>query len=312
VPTTLAEIDVESFKDPTTGKYGGKYDTPAEFIRGIGHAVQMAKQSYSQRDAALEEATRLRSELQAVRQTLPVVFPATVSGQPPSALSSRTAADTAKATYDAVLAKVVEEGGLLDEDSSRSLSNAQRELSRAEARLAVEESLLQRDGAVNAEQAKWNAVNAFMEKEHPESLQFADEIGLYVQSEPLIQEAVAALVAQGKEQKAAEFAWKEYNSASKNGALAASRAAAETVEVKLLAADQVRQEAVEQARKDAGISGTSATGVHERTATGPSQDEINAAADAMRTYGTQPGNPAAARWRALTIGKTLSPEIFGS
>ena len=78
------------------------------------------------------------------------------------------------------------------------------------------------------------------------------------------------------------------------------------------AGDQVRKEAVEAARKDAGISGTSASGVHERTDAVPSQDEINAAADAMRAYGTQPGNPAAARWRELTIGKSLPPEIFGS
>jgi hypothetical protein len=310
-PRSLAEIDIESFKDPVTGKYGGKYDSPAEFIRGIGHAVQMAKQSYSQRDAAVEEAARLRNELQIARQTSPAGSPAAVSSLPESVASSRALADKAKATYDAVLAKVVEEGGLLDGDSSTSLSAAQRELSRAEARLAVEESMLQRDGAVSAEQKKWNAVNEFMEKTHPESLQFADEIGLYVQSEPLVQEAITALVAQGKEQKAAELAWQQFDSARKSGALAASHAAAETTEVQLLAADQVRKEAVEQARKDAGISGTSATGVHERTDVGPSQDEINAAADAMRAYGTQPGNPAAARWRALTIGKTLPPELFG-
>jgi hypothetical protein len=311
VPKTLADIDVESFKDPATGKYGGKYDTPAEFVRGIGHAINMAKQSFVQRDAAIEEAARLRSELSTARQSPPVGSPTTVSSESYSLSNSRALADTAKSAYDAVLARVVEEGGLLDGDSSKSLSEAQRELSRAEAKLAVEESLIQHDGARSAEQRKWDAVNEFMKTTYPESLPLADEIGLYVQSEPLIQEAVAALVAQGKEQRAAELAWKEFDNAQRGGALVASRATAETTEVRLLAADQVRKEAVEQARKDAGISSTSASGVHERLDTGPSQDEINAAANAMRAYGTQPGNPAAARWRELTIGKSLPPEFFG-
>jgi len=312
MPKSLAEIDVESFKDPVTGKYGGKYDTPTEFVRGIGHAVQMAKQAFTREAAATAEVARLQNELELSRRTPPAASPAAAPA--PSALdpSSRVVLQKAQDNYDEVLRKVVEEGGLLDGDSSKSLSAAQRELARAEAKVAVEESLLQRDGAVSAEQRKWNAVNEFMEKNHPESLKFADEIGLYVQSEPLVQEAISALVAQGKEQRAAELAWKEFDSARSNGALAASKAAATEEEIKLQAGDQVRKEAVEAARKDAGISGTSASGVHERTDNAPSQDEINAAADAMRAYGMQPGNPAAARWRELTIGKSLPPEIFGS
>ena len=167
MPKSLAEIDVESFKDPVTGKYGGKYDTPVEFVRGIGHAVQMAKQAFTREAAATAEVARLQNELELSRRTSPAASPAAAPA--PGALdpSSRVVLQKAQDTYDEVLRKVVEEGGLLDADSTKSLSAAQRELARAEAKMAVEESLLQRDGAVSAEQKKWNAVNEFMEKNHP-------------------------------------------------------------------------------------------------------------------------------------------------
>lgn len=303
---------LESLRDPVTGLIMGKYkDVPAA-LQGAGHLASMAKQSFVERDAAVRETARLNVEIEKLHQTPPAVSPAAVPTLPAVGAQSRDALKQAQESYELVLRNIAEEGGLLDEDATKKLSAAQRELARAEAKAAVEETLLQRDGAVSAEQAKWDAVNEYMERTHPDSKQFADEIGLYVQSQPLVQEAVAALVAQGKEQKAAELAWVEFDSARTNGTLAATLTAAANKQIQLEAGDQVRREAIDAARKDAGIPGTSAGGVHERTDTAPSRDEIAAAAAAMRAYGSQPGNPAAARWRELTIGRMLPPEIFGS
>lgn len=304
--------EFETLRDPITGLILNKYKTPAEAVKGVGHAVTMAKQAFEREAAAIQENARLKKDLEAARLTPPSATPAGGPSHTPSLLPSRDAVTKAQAAYDAVLSKVVEEGGILDEESAKKLSAAQRELVRAEASAAAEEVQLQRDGAKSAEDAKWDRVNKYMEDKYPDSTKFAEEIGLYLQTDPLTASAVQALVAQGKEQEGAELAWKSFDSARQSGAAQASLAAAQTTEVKMDAADQVRKEAVEQARKDAGIPGTSASGVHERGPSAPSQDEIEAAAQAMRAYGTQPGNPAAARWRELTIGRNLPPEIFGS
>jgi hypothetical protein len=281
-----------------------------EAFKGVGHAVQMAKQSFSERDAARAEAARLQSELEKARQP----HPAAPAASPSLRFDplSRATVETAQAAYDMVLSRVVESGGILDAEAAANLSKAQRELVRAEARAAAEESLLERDGATSAEKAKWDSVNAFMEKNHPDSIKFADEIGLYVQSAPQIAEAITALVATGMEQSAALLAWQSFDAARRAGTVEASLAAGQTMEIEMMAADQVRKEAVDKARKDAGIPGTSVSGVHSPGPVAPDRSEIEAAAEAMRAYGTQPGNPAAARWRELTIGRTLPPELFGS
>jgi len=304
----LAEI--ESLRDPATGKILGKYDSAMEAFKGVGHAVQMAKQSFTERDAAKQEVARLQTELDKARQPQPAAPAASPSLRPDPL--SRATVETAQAAYDAVLRSVVESGGILDAEAAANLSKAQRELARAEARAAAEESLLERDGATSAEKAKWDAVNTFMEKNYPDSIKFADEIGLYVQSAPQVNEAISALVAAGKEQSAAVLAWQSFDTARRAGTVEASLADAQKTEVQMQAADQVRKEAVDQARKDAGIPGTSVSGVHSGGPTEPDRSEVEAAAEAMRAYGVTPGNPAAARWRELTIGRTLPPEIFGS
>lgn len=311
-PATDLPSMFESLRDPATGKILGKYDTIDQAVKGVGHAVQMAKQSFNERDAAKQEVARLAAELEKARQTQSVAAPAAVQSQRLTDPQSRAAVDKAQASYDEVLRKVVEEGGLLDEEAAKALSVASRELARAEARLATEESFATRDSARSEEQAKWDRVNERMKADYPESEQFADEMGLYVQSQPLLAEAIAARVARGQELEASILAWNEFKKAQDAGLTNASLAAAKTEEVKMEAADQVRKEAVEQARKDAGIPGTSAGGVHARPDAAPSQTEIEAAAEAMRAYGAQPGNPGATRWRELTIGRSLPPEIFGS
>lgn len=301
----------ESLRDQS-GMILGKYKNVEEAIRGVGHAVNMAKDAFAQRDAAAKEAERLREELNSRSQSMPVATPATAPLPTLSPAVSQLEVEIAQKAYDEVLSKVVENGGFLDEDAASNLSRAQSELLRVQARAAAEEALVQREGAKSQEQNEWDRVNTYMEKNYPESMKFTDEIGLFVESDPVIGNAINALVTQGQKEQAAVLAWTQYQRSRDAGQLASSLDAAKNKEVELQAYDQVRKEAVERARIDAGIPGSAAGGVHERVESEPSYDEIRYAADAMRAYGMTPGNPAAARWRELTIGKSLPPEIFGA
>ncbi len=260
-----------------------------------------------------KDVDRLSQELNTARQT-PLVTPPVTTQSPRSlGVPSRESVDAAQATYDAVLRQVVEEGGSLDDETRQKLSAAQRELTRAEAKFVVEETLLQRDAAGAEENAKWSAVDAYMNERYPDAKNFADEMGLFVKSDPLVMDAITALSAQpGGEVKAAELAWKMFDRARGGAASVTEQIAAQTKENNLQVADQVRNEVVAQARKDAGIISSSASGVHEAPPAGPSQEEINAAAEAMRAYGSAPGNAAAAHWRNITIGRSLPSELFGS
>lgn len=309
MPPANLPLDLESFKDPSTGEYLGKYKTPEEFVKGIGHAVTMAKQAFSERDQIKAEMERLRSQISLPSQSQPTVPPAVAPNDMPDAIAAREAANKASKRLEQVLSKVAEEGGFLDGNSATDLLSAMRESQEAAARATAEELLLRKEAQKAQEQAKWSQVDEYMSKNHPESSKFADEIELYVQSDPLVAEAVTALAAQGKELRAAEFAWLSFDKARTGKATSELRQAAEIKEISLQAAEQVRKEAVENARRDAGVIPTSASGVHESVNMEPTSDEVEAAARAMRAYGTHPGNAAAARWRELTIGRFLPPDL---
>ena len=217
--------------------------------------------------------------------------------------------------YDAVLLQVAEDGGILDAESVKKLSAAQSEMSRAEARFALEESRRNEQDVLDRENARWKSVNEYMSNKYPQADQFANEIGLHVSSDPLLSEAVAALVARGKEVQASELAWLSYQRTTKMLGDVASRADAEKVETDLSAREQVRNEAVERARKDAGIvtGSPGGAGVHQNPdAGGSSQAEIAALAAEMQRTGDAPGSAAAARWRHAVIGRFLDPNLFGS
>ena len=291
----------------------GKYATVADAVRGVGHAVTMAKTAFSQRDQLQKDLDRLTAELNQSRLTPPAASPAPVQSQSrPLGIPSQESVTKAQANYDAVLSQIVEDGGVLDAEAIVALSKANSELVDARAKFVAEESQLQRDAAGNAENEKWNAVDAYMNEHYPDAKNFSDEITLFVQSDPLVASAVQALALSGKEKEASALAWRSFDLARGGNAAISKQSADAQKEIHLQAADQVRKEAVEAARKDAGIISSSASGVHDSGQIAPSQVEIDAAAAAMRAYGTQPGNPAAARWRALTIGKDLPDHIFGS
>ncbi len=312
---TDAPVDILAEFESMRGANGlilDKYATPLDAVKGVGHAVTMAKSALGQKDQLEKELNRLTEELKQKSLTPPVVSPTTVQSQTSiPGVPSRGPVEKAQAAYDAVLLEVVENGGALDMDAAQKLSAAQRELARLEAQYAAEESHLRRDANVQAENAKWNEVDAYMDERFPEAKNFADEISLFVQSDPLVATAVTAVANKGNEKGAAELAWKMFSLARGVAVTATQTSADQARETHLQAADQVRKEALAAARMDAGIMTTSASGGHEAPNAGPSQAEIDAAAVAMRAYGTQPGNAAAARWRELTIGKDLPDSIFG-
>jgi hypothetical protein len=325
-PTTPAKTDspdleaarnvlslMESLRDPATGKIMGKYDDVAGALKGAGHLANMAKSALGRAEAAEAALGKTPAPVAASPVTAPVTAAAPRTFTP----ASRADVDAAQERLDAVLSKVTENGGVLDADSARALSKATRELSKAEAAAVVEDSRRASVHATGVEKDKWDGVNEYMLNKYPDSANFSDEVGLHTRSNPLLAEAVMALVAQGREQRAAELAWTEFDK-SRGGTgqpVVLTRAEAEVKESDLAAREQVRKEQRDAALKDAGIVHGSAGGssaVETPGVTGPSQDEISRYADQMRREGEAPGSAAAARWRHAVIGRFLPPELFGS
>jgi hypothetical protein len=292
---------LEELKDPKTGLYAGKYPSRAELLKGMGHVVQMAKGAYTKADLAEQEAARLRDENARLRLT--PAAPAAVPQPAPGSGSQPTPARSAK--LDAVLSKLKEEGGILDEENVQALVQGVSELAETRAAQIADERLNSRETAARAENAKWMGVDEHMRKVAPESLAYADEIGLHVKSDPLAAAAVGALVRSGNLNEAAELSWRLFHAAHGSATPSAVTAATTQKSIELEAGDQVRREALDRARKDAGVSSSAATGVHTTPgAVGPTQEEIDQAAMEMHS-----GDGI--RWRALTIGRSLTDPIFG-
>jgi len=290
-PVIKTDIDWESLRDPKSGLILNKYTSPAESIKGVGHAVEMAKQAFRERDEAQQELARLRSQ-----PALPTPQPTQEIRQPEKTISVEE--------LDTVLNKIVQEGGTLDEQNISDLREALNKQSREIAKNTVEEYLKQRDAKAVKENDDWIKVENYMRQHHPESVKFTDEISLFIQSDPTFGPAVRAMLSEGNKQGATELAWRGYQQAKDSQTLATKNAEDEKKEIQLSAADQVRKEAVDNARKDAGVLATAASGVHETPATGTSQEEIEAAAREMQSTGL------GTRWRALTIGKDLKGPWF--
>ncbi len=291
---------LEEMKDPKTGLYGGKYKTREEFVKGVGHVVQMAKTAFSKTDVAEQEAARLRAENETLRRT-----PAAPAAAPmPAPVVAPQAAPISSAKLDKVLASLEAEGGILDKENLTNLVEGLREVLGAEAAQAAENRISAREAEKKAENDRWQAVDEHMQQAHPDSLAYSNEIGLYVRSTPLVAAAVGAMVKSGNLNEAAELSWEMFRMAHQGMSPTEVKAASAEATAKLEAGDQVRREAVDAARKDAGVASSAATGVHETPGVvGPSQEEIDQAAAEMRAGdGT--------RWRALTIGKTLTDPIF--
>lgn len=251
-------LDFEQFRD-SNGLYAGKYKTPEELVKGMRNVVDMAKQAFAERD-------ELRSRI-----AQPTTVPA------PSAPVATSVAEThindGVTNLDSVLNQIVEEGGLLDAQNAAMLRDAVIKLTEDRAKNVV--------SAKDAEEQKWNHISEMMEIKYPGSSHRADELHLYVQSEPTVSAAVAALLQQGKEFEATEFAWRLMTSSSPSPSPAVTPA--QVNQEMTTARDLVRQEAVDAARKDAGVITSAGGGVHEAPPTGPSRDDIMQAAAYGRT-----------------------------
>lgn len=302
---------MESLRD-ANGLIMGKYKTVDDALKGAGHLANMAKSALGRAEAA---DAALRAAAPAPLATPPAAAPAAVPVSKPFVPASRPELEAARANLDLVLSKIAEDGGILSGDHAKSLSAAQRELSKQEARALVDEDRERSQHATSSETEKWSAISAYMDSKYPEAKNFTDEVGLFVRSNPLLAEAIDALVAQGRDQRAIELSWIEYDkSRGGSGLPNMSRAEAEVKEADLQAREQVRKELRDAALKDAGIVQGSAggAGVHENVGSaGSSQDEINAYADGMRRTGEALGGVDAARWRHAVIGRFLPPGLFG-
>lgn len=313
---TDAPVDLnalfESLRDPETGLIGRKYKTVEEAIKGNVHLVQMAKQSFAERDEALRKLQSIQTLAPA-----PVTPPQGVTAPQPPLIdtASRQVVETAQANLDAVLSEINENGGVLNEEIGKKLSRAQRELSEAVARASVIETRSSLDAKETAEREQWKEVDKQLSEKYPDSAKFAEEVALFVESDPLIASAVNALLREGTFEgklKASELAWKQFAAAHSARVTAEVTAAAENKEAELAAREQVRQEQLAQARKDAGVvtGSVGGSGAHDSPrAAGVTQEEIDALREQMRREGDAPGSPAATRFRRAIIH--LDPAIFG-
>jgi hypothetical protein len=264
----------------------GKYKTANEAVKGLRHLAEMTRSIRADRD-------RLMAERTTAPRPIEVASPPTREPIAELPISGK---------LDEVLAKIVEDGGTLDEDKVNSLRDAIRE----ESRLAAQGVVSARDNESAKEAKMWNDVDSHMREKYPDSLRFTEEIALFKQTDALVGVAVDALISQGKAKEAAELAWTSYEKAVNAQVVAETRKDNEKKEITLEAAEAVRKEAVEQARKDAGVSATAAGGVHENPSAGVSHEELAALAAAM-----QRGDVGAAqRWRDLAFGQDLTGPLF--
>lgn len=297
----------ESLRDPETGLIARKYKTVEEAIKGSVHLVHMAKQAFSERDEAVKKLQSIGVLRHTPEPSAPAAPPASAATVP-----SRDRLDAAQANLDAVLSKIADEGGVLDGDANRELSKAQRELAEAAAAVHVETTRNSQVEREDADRRAWAQVDQYMTDKYPDSTKFSEEVALHVESDPLLQSAVKALLDRGDKLKATELAWTSFERAHRDAVSQAKLQTDAQKEEDLTARGQVRKEVVDNARKDAGIVTGSAGGggMHENPNAGStSPEEIERLRDAMRREGDAPGSAAAMRFRRAII--PLDPNIFG-
>ncbi len=304
-PLVDAGIDLESLKQ-ANGKYLGKYNSRQELLKGVGNVVNMAKDAFSRSETLQRELDDLRAQ-----RVAPATSPAPTPGVAPTAVTvaaaTLAAAPVKSEKLATVLAKIAEEGGLLDAENMLALMDGISDQSNLQASQIVDAKLSARENAQQQQNDVWNEVDRYMEKTYPRSVDFVDEMGLHVKTNPVLAKAVHALSAQGDHIGATALAWESFERTlpPAMGTLSAEeQAAAERREIEGAAQEQVRKEAVDAARRNAGVSVTSAAGTHELPDTGASQDEIAAAAREMNATGL------GEKWRALAFGKDLTGPWF--
>jgi len=295
------EIDWESTK-AANGMYLGKYKTRAEAVKGVAHSVAMAKTAFTRVESVEAENARLREQLNETRRQ-PVVAPTIAPTQ--ATPTSPSLGDAANAKLDEVLSKLGQGEALSGEDLvafRRALSEAAFEAGRKAAR----EEREQFDSVAKKEQDRWARVEQYMAEKYPDSVNFGDELALFIKTHPLVGAGVKALTEQDRHEEAIAAAWEAFTAQQGAGLRPAPSAEDKQRELELEAADQARREALDIARRDAGIvgQGAGARGVHEGTNTGPSEDEYNRAVALSRHGNGAPLN-------RILFKDILSHPIFG-
>ncbi len=301
---TVDGIDWESLRG-ADGKYAGKYASKQELVKGVGNVVNMAKSAFSRADALEKELAELRARPAAIA-TSPAPTPGVAQIAVADTSASLAAAPVKSEKLAKVLARIVGEGGLLDAESVVDLMDGISDQSRLQAEHIADAKLAARDTAQDEQNKIWTAVESHMTKTYPRSVDFVGEMGLHVQSNPVLKKAVEALSAQGDHIGATALAWESFERTLPPVVPQTSeeRAAAERKEIDGAAQEQVRKEAVDAARKQAGVSSSSVSGAHESVHVGASADEIAQAAREMNATGL------GTKWRMLAFGKDLTGPMF--
>lgn len=282
------DIDWESYRD-SNGLILGKYKDKADAIRGYHSILHLAKNALSQRDEALGRLTQAQQQ-QYANPIPPVVAPtARPTGSRP--------AGTLPPVFDEVLSKINDNNGVMDPEDLKRLFVAQQQQIRED----IEREQREQQAAIDERNQKWLAVDAHMLQHHPEAMTYADQMGVWTETQPEVKAVKEALLRAGNYLEASVYVWEKFQTT-----LPALDPAKVAEQERVLAAGQVRQEAVEAARRDAGLVGSSAGGVHPTppAAQQTTQEQINEAARYMQ----QTGDGSA--WRHHVIGRTLSGPLF--
>jgi hypothetical protein len=297
---TTGMIDWESLRDPASGLILKKYKDETAAVKGMGHAINMLKSGLNRIETVEQENQRLQRELTA---RPPILAPTTEVPSSTQPALAREASVENSPKLARVLARIKEEP-ILDEEGMQELVDGILEHSTLSAERAARRVVLETAQNAQKENTVWSEVDDYMAREYPESLAFADEMGVFTRTNPFVGEIVAAMIEKGKRTEATVYAWKEFKEAHSEK-LAAPQLTADAIkEIQLTEAGKVHAEARESALRDAGVITSGASGVHETVRTGTTQEEIAAAAARMNQSadGTE--------WRNLVIGSQLTGPFF--
>ncbi len=308
-PATLP-LDFEQYKDPKTGLYAGKYPSVEQFAKGLGHAMDMTYRVQSQNDQLTQQLAALNAQLEQVRRQ-PVITQVTAPQITSEDAPTRGDAPRVGARVAEVLATLSD--GNLDAEGLTRLATAISEQAREDALKSVREETRQREEAAKTNADRWDRVDAYMSEKHPASMQFTQELGLFIKTDPEVSGVVTALIEKNLHEQAMVYAWNGFVNKhgldlSKATPFVPAPSTPENVrkEIVLDAADQVRREAIEEARRHAGVipaMGAGAHGVHETPPAGPSAGEMDEATALMRQGHGE-------RWRSLVFKDILNHPLF--
>jgi hypothetical protein len=224
----------EGLRD-ANGLIFGKYRSVEEAKRGYFNAVNTLS-------STTDELVRLRNQQASGQPAAPATLPGSAPGDAPRVNPTQRQFDV-QAEIDK-LVRSSEESGQLDPQALMSLvSRVATTAASAAASEAVEAHITPMRAMAEAE--------TYMRTTYPDSVNHAQELGIFVKTDPTVGPTVQALMNAGQYKAAFEYAWNTYT--VKNGL---------AVERGMDANAQIAEEERQKARAAAGFSGSPNTGVH--------------------------------------------------